>query len=266
MKTKKLLFVPLTLLTLSSCSLVKGLEHDLNVVFEYNGEIISHTVVNEFNNGLAPTLTSEMIPENHRFYGWTWLNPDSIDITKYTDEKNKVTDDFYKLFIEYDDVVHYHEVKDFAYNTTVTLRPLFIDEDIIPVPNYYIAIGWYAKSSTSGLNEILINNWTNDLKEFLKTKGATEQDLGDVVITPYEGDVATAGSLINKDRFNDLLIGFGGNIGTNEGDIGGVEYIQNVGGIPMGGKTRYITQITDKPIAVEVFNWLQTEEGHKALN
>lgn len=258
---KKTWILPLILCSLTSCSLVKGLEHDLNVVFEYNGKIISYTKVNEFNNGISPTLTNEMIPVNHKFYGWTWLDPDSIDIRNYIDEKNRVLDTFYSNFIEYDDVIHYDEIKKYAFNTTVTLRPLFVDESIIPIPNYYIAIGWYAKTSTSGLNAKLINNWTNDLKEYLLSLGASSENLEDIKITAYEGDIATAGSLINKDKFNDILIGFGNNIGST----GGVKFINNVGGIPMGNKTRYITQLNDKELTKKVFSWLQTDEGHKSL-
>ena len=55
--------------------------------------------------------------------------------------------------------------------------------------------------------------------------------------------------------------GFGGNIGS----LGGVEFVENLGGIPMGGKTRYITLITDDPLTRSVFEWLQTSEGQSAL-
>ena len=67
--------------------------------------------------------------------------------------------------------------------------------------------------------------------------------------------------LVNKDRYIDVLIGFGKNIGST----GGVEYINNIGGIIMGGKERYITQLTEKETAVKVFNWLQTPEGNASL-
>lgn len=261
MEKTKIITIPILGLLLSGCSLVKGMEHNLNVVFEYNGQILSSTTVSEFKNGASPTLSEEMIPLNHRFYGWTWLNPDSINIGKYTDEKNRVTDEFYTNFISYDDVVHYDEIKDHSYNTTVVLKPLFINEDAIPVPSYYIAIGWYAKTSTSGLNASKVEAWTEDLKTYLSSKGATAENLEDIIITPYEGDVATAGSLVNKDKFNDILIGFGNNIGTT----GGVEFIENVGGITMGGKSRYITKLNTKTVTEDVFTWLQTEDGHKSL-
>ncbi len=263
MKKRGLLIgIPICLLAISSCSFVKGMEHHLTVVFEYKDEIVKTSDVSEFNNGVCPTLDDALIPTGCRFYGWTWKDPDSIDITKYTDSKNKVTDEFYTNFIEYDDVVHYDEIKDYAFNSTVTLKPLFIDESIIPIPTYYLAIGWYAKSSTSGLTQEIVDKWTIDLKNYLKTEGASDSDLEDVVITGYEGDVATAGSLINKDKYNDILIGFGNNIDST----GGVSVINKVGGIQMGTKSnRYIAQLNEKDLTVKVFSWLQTSEGQASL-
>lgn len=248
----KILLLPFIVLSASSCSIVKSLEHTLNVVYEYNGEIIYTDTCSEFKNALSPTLSEEMIPVNHEFYGWTWLDPDSVIITE---------EGFNSKYIEYDDVIHYSEIKQHATNTTVTLYPLFVNIDDIPIPNYYIAIGWYAKTSTSGLNEERINAWTEDLKTYLLSEGATNEDINNIVIKGYDGDVATAGSLINKDRYIDVLIGFGGNIDST----GGVEIIEKASGINMGGKSRYVHRLTEKETAIKVYNWLQTDEGNKAL-
>lgn len=251
-KKLNLLVVPLSLLTLSGCGIVKSMEKDLTIVYTYKNEIIKSTTVNQFKNGISPTLTEEMIPFNHEFYGWTWLNPDSIEITD---------EDFASKYIAYDEVIHYQAVKEYANNSVVTLAPLFINIDDIPVPDYYLAIGWYGKSSTSGLNKEIMDNWTKSLYTYLRKEGATEEDIQNIHVTEYLGDIATAGSLINKDRYNDILIGFGKNIQST----GGVEYIENIGNIPMGGKTRYITRLTEDEVAIKVFNWLQTEEGQLGL-
>lgn len=249
---KKFLVLPIALMTLSSCEMLQGLEEEITVVFEYNNEIIYSDYTTQFRNVLMPTLSEEQIPVHHEFYGWTWLNPDSVSIKDA---------DFAEKYFEKDGVIHLADVKDYAFNSTVTLHPVFVLEDDIPIPNYYIAIGWYGKTSTSGLDQARVDAWTIDLKEFLKAEGATDEDLNNIVINKYEGDVATAGSLINKDRYIDVLIGFGKNIGST----GGVEYIDNIGGIIMGGKERYITQLTEKETAVKVFNWLQTPEGNASL-
>lgn len=249
---KKIVFLPIFLIALSSCSLIKGMEHQLSVTFVYNDEIIASKNVNEFTNATTPKLKDEMVPINHEFYGWTWLDPDTV---KISDE------DFETKYIAYDEVVHYHDVKNYANNSNVTLYPLFINIDDIPIPNYYIAIGWYAKSSTSGLTKEIINNWTNDLKTFLKNQGATDEDLSNVVIKGYEGDVATAGSLITKDRFVDVLLGFGNNIDS----LGGVNCLEKDSGIVMGGKNRVIARLSEKETGKKVYDWLKTDDGNKSL-
>lgn len=249
---KKFLILPIALMTLSSCEMLQGLEEEINVVFEYNNEIIYSDYATQFRNVLMPTLSEEQIPVEHEFFGWTWLNPDSVSI--------KDTD-FAEKYFEKDGVVHLNDIKDYAFNSTVTLYPVFVLEDDIPIPNYYIAIGWYGKTTTSGLDQAKVDAWTVDLKEYLKSEGASNEDLNNVVINKYDGDVASAGSLINKDRYIDILIGFGGNIQS----LGGVEYIENIGGITMGGKSRYIARLTEKETAVKVFNWLQTPEGNASL-
>lgn len=249
---KKFLILPIALMTLSSCEMLQGLEEEINVVFEYNNEIIYSDYATQFRNVLMPILSEEQIPVEHEFFGWTWLNPDSVSI--------KDTD-FAEKYFEKDGVVHLNDIKDYAFNSTVTLYPVFVLEDDIPIPNYYIAIGWYGKTTTSGLDQAKVDAWTVDLKEYLKSEGASDEDLNNVVINKYDGDVASAGSLINKDRYIDILIGFGGNIQS----LGGVEYIENIGGITMGGKSRYIARLTEKETAVKVFNWLQTPEGNASL-
>lgn len=249
---KKIILLPITLLLLSSCSLVKGMEHQLSVTYVYNENIIASKNINEFTNAVSPSLSEEMIPVNHEFYGWTWLNPDKVQVTD---------EDFEEKYIPYDEVVHYKDVKDYANNSNVTLYPVFINIDDIPIPNYYVAIGWYAKSSTSGLTETIINNWTNDLKNYLKNNGATDDDLANIIVKGYQGDVATAGSLVNKDRFIDVLIGFGNNIDST----GGVTCIEKDSGIEMGGKSRVIARLSEKETGKKVYEWLKTDDGNKSL-
>ncbi len=252
MKNKKLLLIPITLMTLMGCSAVKGLENEVTVVFEYDGEVIKTDTVHQFKNCLTPSLSEEQIPIDNEFFGWTWFNPDSI---KATDEN------FDSKYIENNGVVHYDEIKSYTQNSVVVLRPLFIDIAEIPVPNYYIAIGWYGKTSTSGLDKAKMDAWTDDLKSYLQSEGATSEDLDNIIVKEYLGDVATAGGLVNKDRFIDVLVGFGNNIKST----GGVDVIEKVGGIEMGGKSRVIARLTEKEIAIKVYNWLQTDDGNKAL-
>lgn len=251
MKHKLALF-SIGALLLSSCSILKSFEHDITVTYMYSNQILTTERVNEFTNAIQPELSDAQIPVGHEFYGWTWLDANDVSI------KN---DNFSEQYIAYDEVVHYSDIKDHTTGDNITLYPVFVNEDDIPIPDYYIAIGWYAKSSTSGLTEAIMTNWEVDLKSYLKSEGATDADIANVVIKGYQGDVATAGSLVNKDRFIDVLVGFGNNIDST----GGVAIKKKVGGITMGGKSRYIARLTDKEIAIKVYAWLQTEAGNHSL-
>ena len=253
MKKKQfLILLPIGLIGLSSCSALKAFEHEITVTYMYNGKIIASETVNEFTNAIQPTLNEKQIPVQHEFYGWTWLDPNRVSI------KNEY---FSEQYVAYDEVLHYSDIKDHVFGQNITLNPVFVNENDIPIPDYYVAIGWYDKVSTSGLTQEIMTNWEKDLKNYLKNEGATDEDLSKVYIKGYQGDVATAGSLINKDRFVDILLGFGKNIGST----GGVLYKENVEGITMGNKSRYITRLTDKDIALKVFSWLQTSEGNSSL-
>lgn len=253
---KKFLLLPIALMSLSSCSLLQGFEDEVNVVFEYNNEIIYSDYTTQFRNVLMPTLSEKQIPVDHEFFGWTWKDPDTLSIKD--DEEG-----FYASFFEKEGVIHYADVADKAFNSTVTLYPVFALEADIPVEYHYLAVGWYQKTGTSGLNQERVDAWTNDLMAFLKTQGATDEDLSTVLVKGYDGNVATAGSLITKDKYVDVLIGFGKNMTDKDG--GGLTYALDAkGDIPMGGKSRYVHLLSDKPIARAVFDWVANDPAGSA--
>ncbi|MDY6367768.1 MAG: hypothetical protein SPL13_04585 [Clostridia bacterium] len=133
----------------------------------------------------------------------------------------------------------------------------------------YLVIGWYDKTSTSGLDAEQMAEFETALKLFLAENGATLDDLAKVRINPYgEGgsvqdltaDVIAAGNV-------DILLGVGGNI---DGETDGNDYLKDyvlekVGGIDMGLKTRYIARLTDNEVVNAVFSWIQTEDGRASL-
>lgn len=250
---KAFLLLPITLISLSSCSFVKSLEHEVEVNFLYREEVISTTVVTEFNNGLIPELSEGRIPEGYELYGWTWYDPDIISIND---------PNFSHFYIPYDEVVHYVDVKDVATDGKIDLRPLFINENDIPLPDYYLAIGWYARTSTSGVSQESMDVWKVDLDEFLVSElSATEENISKIHIEGFDGNVATAGANINKARYIDILIGFGNNINTQ----GGVEVIEKSDPIIMGGKERRVCLLRETTVARRVYTWLTQEGGAEAL-
>ena len=251
MKIKKiiaLLGVSITgVISLSGCSLVKLLEKSLVVNYVCNGETIQTDTVTTFNNTFVPTLPSTAtVPTGYRFYGWTALEPSDIH---YADE------DFQSEYVEGGGILHYWDVADWAVNGEVNLNPFFLNEEEIPHP--YVKVGWYSKTSTSGLTQTMINNWTVGLKSFLKKDGATDEQLATVEVKGYDGNVATMGALVNEDGDVDVMIGVGNNINSSAG----VSIVEKVGEQMMGGKSRYTALLKERPVARKVYEWAQTEES-----
>ena len=237
-----------SLLGVSSCSMLKGLEKSCVVEF-VGGTPFTTTNVTTFANGLTPTVDDSSIPANHKFYGWTALNDVHFSDPNFENE-----------YVKPNGIVRYNDVKNFIVNGKVTMNPLFINKD--ELPSYYLVVGWYAKTSTSGLGEGQINKWTTDLHTYLRSEcGATDEQISLVSIRAYNGDVATIGGLINADGDVDILLGVGNNINST----GGVEIIEKTGNISMGGKSRYIARLTDREVVNKVYAWLQTDAGNMSL-
>lgn len=71
-----LLVAVMCLLTLSACSVVAGLENDVNITLNVNGNALDgNYVVNTFNNAIVPVPEA---PKGDVFLGWTvdkdWQN------------------------------------------------------------------------------------------------------------------------------------------------------------------------------------------------
>lgn len=234
-------------ISLSGCSLVKLLEKSLVVNYVCEGETIQTDTVTTFNNTFTPTLPSTAtVPAGHKFFGWTALDTASIH---YTDP------DFETEFVQGGGLLHYWDVADWAVNGEVNLNPFFLNEEEIPHP--YVKVGWYSKTSTSGLTDRMIVNWTEGLKSFLKKDGATDDQIKTVEVKGYDGNVATMGALVNEDGDVDVMIGVGNNINSTAG----VSIIEKVGNQMMGGKSRYTALLKERPVARKVYEWAQTEES-----
>lgn len=114
-----------------------------------------------------------------------------------------------------------------------------------------LVIGWYAKSATSGLDETIIARFEEGLKAHLAANGCAQE----VVIRPYDGDVATVQAAVIADGDVDLMVGM------KKFALEGIEMeVQN--DVAMGEKTdRRIHRISGEEIAISVFEWLKTEEA-----
>ena len=240
-------FFLVSVTTLAGCSILKGLEKSCDVTFE-GGDPFTTTHVTTFSNGLTPDYKTPIDPE-YKFVGWTWL-----------EEVHFSDPNFDKEYVPANGIVRYDDIKDYIVDGKITLKPCIISRD--EIPHYYLVVGWYAKTSTSGLAQGQIDKWTVDLHAFLRTEmSATDEEINNISIRGYDGDVASMGGKINADGDVDVLIGVGNNINST----GNVAIKEKEGNIPMGGKSRYIARLTDYAVSIAVYEWLKTEAGYASL-
>ncbi|MBO4572628.1 MAG: hypothetical protein J5762_02535 [Clostridia bacterium] len=122
----------------------------------------------------------------------------------------------------------------------------------------YLVIAWYAKTSTSGLTEELVTSFVDELKTYLATQGATNEQLADVIVRAYgDGDansVAEVGAAVNADGDVDVILGMGNNITST----GGIACEQRTdANLVMGTATkRIIARLTTADIAKTAYDWM----------
>lgn len=238
-------------LLLGSCSFTafKFLEETLTVHFLCDGEELSSLTITQFQNAYCYDLPKGYVYTGYTFFGWTAYDPSSLT--------NMDTD----KYIADGDLIHYADVKGFADEEgDVYLSAFMLSDDQIITIDYYLVIGWYAKTSTSGLAQAQIDAWLVDLDSYLMQYGASEEDLSNIDVRAYEGDVATSAAAIVKDGDVDIFLGGGKAHASN------MEYVERDGPVAMGSKdNRYNYLLSEDEVAKSVFTWLKTEEGKASL-
>lgn len=128
-----------------------------------------------------------------------------------------------------------------------------------------LVVAWYDLKETSGLDQYIISLFSSSLETYVASADNGAYADYTVELRAYDGDVATSCGNIKTDGDVDIMVGWGGNIGSKGGMTEGTDYIEHISGIPMGGETRYITRISDDDVTKSVFAWLQTAEGQEGL-
>lgn len=249
-----LIVVVMCLAALSGCSLIKGLERDVQVILmgvqqtesgdlvtnddgSYQYEYVGTYTVNQFNNAIVPE--PDYAPDGMQFAGWSpikdWTEDDGIESVSSS-----------KGLIRYDDVKNFVDGE----SLSITLYAAFA-----PIPQHDLVIAWYDKESTSGINQAWMDQFQTNLYAFLTTEGYTPESM-DIIIRGYSGNVGTSCSEIMDDGDVDIMYGWGGNIDSTGGMVEGVDYLENVSGIEINGKNRYAARLTNKPLVNLVYNWI----------
>lgn len=235
-----LLVAVMCLLTLSACSVVAGLEKDVNITLNVNGNALDgNYVVNTFNNAIVPVPEA---PKGDVFLGWTadkdWQNKDIADVAL---SQNK-------------GLIRYDDVKDYAVDGKITLYAVFGVQ-----PRHDIAVAWYDKEKTSGLNQGVMDEFLTALKAFLTTQGYTPDSM-DIVVRGYAGNVGPTCGAIMDDGDIDIMVGWAAasNIEGTGGMKRGVDFLQNYGNIKLTGasKARYTAKLSDSEVANKVYQWI----------
>lgn len=240
-----LLVAVMCLSAFSACSLVGGLEKDVEVSLKVGNETWGPYTVNAFNNAIVPEAPA---PVGKMFYGWT-ANADwqSKDFAEVAVSQNKG-------LIRYDDVKDYLKGE-----SSITLYPVFGD-----IPRHDVAIAWYDKKSTSGLTQEVIDDFEKALRAFLTEQGKTP-DAMDIVIRGYQGDVGTTCNAIKNDGDVDIMVGWStrSNLEGTGGLKAGVDFLQNYGNITLIGaeKARYAARLGDSDLTKLVYDWILTTYG-----
>lgn len=235
-----LLVAVMCLLTLSACSFVAGLENDVNITLNVNGNALDgNYVVNTFNNAIVPVPEA---PKGDVFLGWTadkdWQNKDIADVAL---SQNK-------------GLIRYDDVKDYAADGKITLYAVFGVQ-----PRHDIAVAWYDKEKTSGLNQGVMDEFLTALKAFLTTQGYTPDSM-DIVVRGYAGNVGPTCGAIMDDGDIDIMVGWAAasNIEGTGGMKRGVDFLQNYGNITLTGasKARYTAKLSDSEVVNKVYEWI----------
>ena len=235
-----LLVAVMCLLTLSACSVVAGLENDVNITLNVNGNALDgNYVVNTFNNAIVPVPEA---PKGDVFLGWTadkdWQNKDIADVAL---SQNR-------------GLIRYDDVKDYAVDGKITLYAVFGVQ-----PRHDIAVAWYDKEKTSGLNQGVMDEFLTALKAFLTTQGYTPDSM-DIVVRGYAGNVGPTCGAIMDDGDIDIMVGWAAasNIEGTGGMKRGVDFLQNYGNIKLTGasKARYTAKLSDNEVVNKVYQWI----------
>lgn len=234
------------LAVLSGCAAVKGLERDVQVILENDGEYVGTYTVNQFNNAVVP----EMEKEDLMFRGWSVLED-------WTEEDG----DYY--LTENTGLIRYDDIKDFVVGDSLSIT---LYAAYAPIPARDLVIAWYDKETTSGLNQSYMDSFKTQLYAYLTSQGYSPESM-DIVIRGYSGDVGTTCSEIMKDSDVDIMVGWSStsNLTNTGGLVEGEDFIENNGGITIGAKERYAARLTDTELCNLVYKWIFEEYSETGL-
>lgn len=133
-----------------------------------------------------------------------------------------------------------------------------------PTKEYSLVIAWYGKTSTSGIDENIMKHFYYNVRAYLTEKGVAQSDLDNISVRMFDDDgQADVAAKIVEQGDVDLAFGAGNKLGTSLEELGKPVLEQEKGFTINGVSGRYHFRLSDNPIAVDLFNYVCTEEGMK---
>lgn len=233
------------IVSFSGCSLAEKLEKDVQVRLIVGDETWGPYTVSIFENAIVPQPEA---PTGKMFFGWTadkdWQNKD-FSTVKTSQSKG---------------LIRYDDVKDYLNGSSeIDLYPVYGEK-----PRHDLAIAWYDKENTSGLNQTVIDDFWAAVKQYLISAGKNPEQM-DLVIRGYQGNVGTTCGNIIDDGDIDIMVGWAAssNLEGTGGLKPGVDFLQNYGNVTLtgGAKARYVAKLSDTELVNDVYQWILTTYG-----
>ena len=143
---------------------------------------------------------------------------------------------------------------------------LFVTDTKDPNKTYSLVIGWYGKTSTSGIDENIMKHWYYNVLIYLRHIGFTEDEISNISVRQYgdsETNIGPLGELVNAHGDVDILLGTGKNLTTQ----GNIETVDRIDGVTINGTTgRTLALLKESEIGRSLFDFLKQEPGSKMFD
>ena len=247
----------LSCLTLASCHSVNLYEYTENesyanhyLVSFYVDDTLYTTAQVKEGETISVTI-SDPSKENYSFDGWVLEDGTAFDVSTAVITSNI---DVYASFS--------------LINTggTNPWDELVVTDTKDPNKTYSLVIGWYGKTSTSGIDENIMKHWYYNALVYLRHIGLTEEQLNGVTVRQYgdaDTNIGPLGELVNAHADVDILLGTGKNLTTQ----GKIETVERIDGVTINGTTgRTLALLKESEIGRSLFDFLNTEPGSKMFD
>ena len=155
-------------------------------------------------------------------------------------------------------------LREIAYNVVKGIESTGSNENVEVKDS--IAVAFYTKTATSGVNQAIIDNVKTELTKYLKSQNISEDVINKIVYRGYDGNVQPSCEAIKKDGDVIIMVGWKSNVDTT----GGLEYVKaypgdpELSGITIGSvENRWIHMLKEDSLSTLIYDYFISENGQK---